>query len=342
MIDGNEGVDLKLGAAGSPEVLKCMVTMVQRDKSTEILYFSMENYTSVPGEFHILPFFNNSDRSSLMFAMFYSLGIIMNVLIVTLIYVDEKLHSPMYLFLCNLSLVDMCYTTTIILKLLHILSSGNHKMSFWQCFTQMFFFFLAAVTEDLLLFTMAYDRYVAICKPLHYSIILSKKVCFTFMAAMWFIASLNSCVITVRTLKMSFCRSTTIHHFYCDAKALTKISCAGKEIFYLVIYFDILFFGLCPFLCSLTSYAKILQGWKNKGFLHLLHSSHRLMLYYSTGVSMYLLPTTRYSDILDQIFTLLYATATPTLNPLIYSLRNRDVKRAVMRLLQLKRQSTID
>ncbi|XP_069591616.1 olfactory receptor-like protein DTMT [Ranitomeya imitator] len=310
----------------------------------------MENYTSVPGEFHILPFFNNSDRSSLMFAMFYSLGILMNVLIVTLIYVDEQLHSPMYLFLCNLSLVDMCYTTAIIPKLLHILSSGNHKMSFWQCFTQMFFFFLASGTEDLLLFTMAYDRYVAICKPLHYNIILSKKVCFTLMASMWFIASLNSGLVTVRTLKMSFCRSTTIHQFHCDAKALTKISCAGKEIFYLVIYFDILFFGLCPFLCSLTSYAKMLQvifriksrDGRTKAFSTCSTHLIVIMLYYSTGVSMYLLPTTRYSDILDQIFTLLYATATPTLNPLIYSLRNRDVKRAVMRLLQLKRQSTID
>ncbi|XP_077131571.1 olfactory receptor-like protein DTMT [Ranitomeya variabilis] len=313
----------------------------------------MENYTSVLGEFHILPFFHNSDRSSLMFgmfSMFYLLGIIMNMLIVTLIYVDEQLHSPMYLFLCNLSLVDMCYTTTIIPKLLHILSSGNHKISFWQCFTQMFFFFLAAGTEDLLLVTMAYDRYVAICKPLHYHTILSKKVCFTFMAAMWFFASLNSCFLTVPTLKMSFCRSTTIHHFHCDAKALTKISCAGKEIFYLVIYFALLFFGIGPFLCSLTSYAKILQvifriksrDGRTKAFSTC--SSHLIviMLYYGTGVSMYLLPTTRNSDIVDQIFTLLYATATPTLNPLIYSLRNRDVKRAVMRLLQLKGQSTID
>ncbi|XP_073414809.1 olfactory receptor-like protein DTMT [Dendrobates tinctorius] len=311
----------------------------------------MENYTSVPREFHILSFFHNSDRSSLMvgiFAVFYSLGILMNVLIVTLIYVDEQLHSPMYLFLCNLSLVDMCYTTTIIPKLLHILSSGKHKMSFCQCFTQMFFFFLAAGTEDLLLFTMAYDRYVAICKPLHYHTTLSKKVCFTFMAAMWFIASLNSCLVTVPTLKMSFCRSTTIHHFFCDAKALTKISCAGKEIFYLVIYFELLFFGLCPFLCSLTSYAKILQvifriksrDGRTKAFSTC--SSHLIviMLYYGTAASVYLLPTTRYSDILDQVFTLLYATGTPTLNPLIYSLRNKDVKRAVMRRLQLKRQFT--
>ncbi|XP_075175913.1 olfactory receptor-like protein DTMT [Anomaloglossus baeobatrachus] len=311
----------------------------------------MENYTSVPTEFHILPFSDEADRSPLvfgMFAVFYSLGILMNVLIITLIYLDQQLHSPMYLFLCNLSLVDMCYTTTVIPKLLHILSSGNHKMSFPQCFTQMFFFFLAAGTEDLLLFAMAYDRYVAICKPLHYHTILSKKVCFICMAAIWLCAAVNSCLITVPTSQMSFCHFITIHHIYCDAKALTKISCAGKEIFYSVIYFELLFFGLCPFLCSVTSYAKILQvifriksrDGRTKAFSTC--SSHLIviLLYYGTAASVYLLPKTKYSHILDQIFTLLYATGTPTLNPLIYSLRNKDVKRAVMRLLPLKRWST--
>ncbi|KAM4023949.1 olfactory receptor 2L2-like [Anomaloglossus baeobatrachus] len=307
----------------------------------------MENYTSVPTEFHILPFSDEADCSPLvfgMFAVFYSLGILMNVLIISLIYLDQQLHSPMYLFLCNLSLVDMCYTTTVIPKLLHILSSGNHKMSFRQCFTQMFFFFLAAGTEDLLLFTMAYDRYVAICKPLHYHTILSKKTVFICMAAIWLCAGVNSCFLTVPTLNMTFCRSTTIHHFYCDAKALSTISCAGKEKFYLVIYFEAFLFGFCPFSSSFISYAKILQvifriksrDGRTKAFSTC--SSHLIviMLYYGTAASVYLLPKTRYSDILDQVFTLAYATGTPTLNPLIYSLRNKDVKQAVMRLLPLK------
>ncbi|XP_071978733.1 olfactory receptor-like protein OLF4 [Engystomops pustulosus] len=307
----------------------------------------MENFTSVPTDFNILPFsYTAGSRPFLsgLFSVIYLLGLLMNVLIVTLIYVDKKLHSPMYLFLFNLSLVDLCYTTTIIPKLLHILSSGNPKVSFRQCFTQVYFFFLAAGTEDLLLFTMAYDRYVAICKPLHYHSILSKKVCTVYMVTIGFCAALNSSLITVPTMKMSFCNSTTIHHFYCDAKALTKISCAGREIFYLVIYFELFFFGLCPFLCSFWSYVKILQvifhihsgDGRKKAFSTC--SSHLIviMLYYSTAALVYLLPPSKYSDILDQVFTLLYATVTPMLNPLIYSLRNKEVKTAVKRLLWSK------
>ncbi|XP_040297336.1 olfactory receptor 1C1-like [Bufo bufo] len=307
----------------------------------------MENHLSVPTEFNILPFSSKADSpalTSFLFTVIYLLGVLMNMMIVTLIYLDKQLHTPLYLFLCNLSFVDMCYTTTIIPKLLHMLSSGNYKVSFRECFTQMFFFFLAAVAEDLLLFTMAYDRYVAVCKPLHYHSILSKKVCSFYMAAIWFSAGLNSCFVTVPAMKMSFCNSTTIHHFHCDAKALTKISCAGKEMFYLVIYFESFLLALCPFLCSLISYSKILQvifhiksrEGKIKAFSTCSSHLTVIMLYYSTAAAVYLLPSSRYSDTLDQVFTLLYATVTPMLNPLIYSLRNKDVKTAVMRLLQIR------
>ncbi|XP_075141410.1 olfactory receptor-like protein OLF4 [Leptodactylus fuscus] len=307
----------------------------------------MKNFTSVPKDFYILPFSYNSDSPALILALFtgiYLLGVLLNVLIVTLIYLDKQLHSPMYLFLCNLSFVDICYTTTVIPKLLDMLSSGDHKVSFRQCFTQIFFFFLAAGTEDLLLFTMAYDRYVAICKPLHYHTILSNKVCSICMAAIWFCASLNSCLLTGSALKMSFCHSTTIHHFYCDAKALTEISCAGKGIFYLVMYFESIFFGLCPFIFSLTSYTKILKvifliksgDGRKKAFSTCSSHLFVILLYYSTAASVYLLPSSRYSDLLDQVCTLLYATVTPMLNPLIYSLRNKDVKTAVRRLLWTK------
>ncbi|XP_069841046.1 olfactory receptor 2L3-like [Dendropsophus ebraccatus] len=308
----------------------------------------MENYTSVPTEFHILPFSYKSPALVIgLFTVIYLLGVIMNVLIVTLIYLDQQLHSPMYRFLCNLSFVDLCYTTTIIPRLLHMLSSGNYTMSFRQCFTQMFFFFLAASTEDLLLFIMAYDRYVAICKPLHYHSILSKEVCSVFMTILWICASLNSCLIITPTMNMSFCNSTTIHHFYCDAKALTTISCGGKERFFSVIYFELFFFVLCPFLCSFTSYTKILQvifriksvAGRKKAFSTCSSHLTVILLYYGTAVLVYLLPSSRYSDLLDQVFTLLYATVTPMLNPLIYSLRNKEVKMAATRLLKLKSNS---
>ncbi|KAM3916840.1 olfactory receptor 2D3-like [Leptodactylus fuscus] len=213
----------------------------------------MENSTSVPKEFHIWPFSFSTQSPAFILALFtviYLLGVLLNVLIVTLIYLDKQLHSPMYLFLCNLSFVDICYTTTVIPKLLHMLSSGNHKVSFRQCFTQIFFFFLAAGTEDLLLFIMAYDRF--------------------------------------------------------------------------------------------TSYAKILQviyqiksrDGRKKAFSTCSSHLTVILLYYSTAALVYLLPSSKYSDILDQFFTLLYATVTPMVNPLIYSLRNKEVKTAVMKLLQ--------
>ncbi|KAM3916841.1 olfactory receptor-like protein OLF4 [Leptodactylus fuscus] len=310
----------------------------------------MKNFTSFPTEFYILPFSYTSDSPAFIFALFtgiYLLGVLLNVLIVTLIYLDKQLHSPMYLFLCNLSFVDMFYTTTVIPKLLYMLSSRNHRVSFRQCFTQIFFFFVAAGTEDLLLFIMAYDRYVAICKPLYYHTILSNKVCSICMGAMWISAVFNSCFVTLPTLKMSFCHSTTIHHFYCDAKTLTKISCAGNELFYSVIYFESIILGFCPFLCSLTSYVKILQvifriksgDGRKKAFSTCSSHLTVIMLYYSTAISVYLSPSHRYSDILDQVCTLLFATVTPIVNPLIYSLRNKDVKTAVRRLLWIKHQN---
>ncbi|XP_075141411.1 olfactory receptor 2L3-like [Leptodactylus fuscus] len=307
----------------------------------------MENFTSLPTGFHILPFSFIAQSPAFILALFtgiYLLGVLLNALIVTLIYLDKQLHSPMYLFLCNLSFVDMSYTTTVIPRLLYMLSSGNYKVSFRQCFTQIFFFFVAAGSEDLLLFTMAYDRYVAICKPLHYHTILSNKVCSICIVSLWSCSALNSCLLTVSTMNMSFCHSTTIHHFYCDMITLMKISCAGKEILYYVIYFDGFVFGLFPFLCSLTSYTKILKvilliksgDGRKKAFSTC--SSHLIviMFYYSTAASVYFLPSSRYSDIQEQVCSLLYATVTPMLNPLIYSLRNKDVKAAVRRLLWIK------
>ncbi|XP_071978732.1 olfactory receptor 1496-like [Engystomops pustulosus] len=310
----------------------------------------MKNQSSVPIVFQLLPFSDRSDSPALalsLLTIIYLLGLLLNVLIVTLIFLDKQLHAPMYLFLCNLAVMDTCFTSTIIPKLLHILSSGNHKVSFRQCFTQVYFFFMFVGIEDLLLFTMAYDRYVAICKPLHYHSILSKKVCAVYIVTIWLYAAVNSVFITSLAMKMSFCNSTTIHQFYCDAKALTKISCAGREIFYLVIYSESFLFGLCPFLCSLTSYVKILQvifhirseDGRRKAFSTC--SSHLIViaLYYSSAASAYLLPSYKNSDFLDQVFMLLYTTVSPMLNPLIYSLRNKEVKTAVMRLLQLKHKT---
>ncbi|KAM5151747.1 olfactory receptor 1G1-like [Mantella aurantiaca] len=222
-----------------------------------------------------------------------------------------------------------------------MLLSGNNAISFMQCFSQTYFFLLAASAEDVLLFIMAYDRYVAICNPLHYHHLLRKKVCLLFILAIWLSASLNSFLMTLPVSMMSFCRSKVIQHFFCEAKSLTKISCAGREIFYRIVYMELLLFGLFPFLCSLTSYIKILNvilqirsaEGKKKAFSTCSSHLAVIVLYYATGTSMYMIPPSKYSDVMEQVSTVLCTAITPMLNPLIYSLRNKDVKKALRNLV---------
>ncbi|XP_018427481.1 PREDICTED: olfactory receptor 1L4-like [Nanorana parkeri] len=302
----------------------------------------MKNYTSFL-EFYIVPFSSNVEDDMLLSSLFvltYVTGVLINSAIIIVIYKNDRLHSPMYLFLCNLSVVDMCYTTVIIPKLLYILISGNNAVSFTQCFLQMYFFFWIGSTEDLLLFTMAYDRYVAICDPLHYHFILSMKICFLLIAFIWVSGCLNSVLISISVSKMSFCHST-INHFFCDSKALTKISCGGTELFYNVMYVELVVFGLVPFVCTLASYLKIIRvilaikssDGRTKTFSTC--SSHLIVLfiYYVTIAAVVMMSPSKYSDLLEQFFTLLYSIVAPMVNPLIYSLRNKDIKKGLLSLV---------
>nr|DBA19159.1 TPA: hypothetical protein GDO54_015026 [Pyxicephalus adspersus] len=304
-----------------------------------------KNYTLIL-EFCIVPFSANMEDGFLissLFVMIYFTGVLMNSVIILVIYKNDHLHKPMYLFLCNLSVVDLCYTTVIVPKLLYILISGNNIVSFTQCFVQMCFFFWIGSTEDLLLFTMAYDRYVAICNPLHYHFILSMKACSLLITVIWVSGCLNSVLISISFTKMSFCHSI-IHHFFCDSKALTKISCGGTELFYIVVYVELVVFGLIPFVCTLASYLKIIRvilgikssDGRKKTFSTC--SSHLvvLLIYYVTIATVVMMPSSKYSDLLEQIFTMLYSIVAPMVNPLIYSLRNRDIQKGLLSLIMVK------
>nr|DBA19151.1 TPA: hypothetical protein GDO54_015018 [Pyxicephalus adspersus] len=294
--------------------------------------------------FQIVPFFYNTGNTSLVLSIFfiiYLIGLLMNFLLLTVIYINDHLHTPLYIFLCNLSFVDICSTSATVPKLLVMLLSGNNTIPFMQCFSQTYFFLLAASAEDILLFIMAYDRYIAICNPLHYHHLLRNKVCILFIFIIWLSASLNSLLMTLPVSMMSFCQTNIIQHFFCEAKSLTKISCAGREIFYYIVYMELLLFGLFPFLCSLTSYIKILniilqiksKEGKKKAFSTCSSHLAVIMLYYTTGASMYMIPPSKYSDVMEQISTVLCTAITPILNPLIYSLRNKDVKRGLRNLV---------
>ncbi|XP_075037411.1 olfactory receptor 2D2-like [Mixophyes fleayi] len=308
----------------------------------------MQNQTYIT-EFHFLPFSTKSDYPSLTASVFFFLyifGVLVNSLIITVIYIDAQLHTPMYLFLCNLALVDICYTTTTVPKLLHMLLSGDNTISFMQCFTQMYFFFLAGFTEDTLIPIMAYDRYVAVCNPLHYHYILNKKNCLLIATGSWISGCLNSFVFTIPVSHISFCNSNSICQFFCDPKALINISCAGTDEVYVVIYLELLIYGFFPVMFSLTSYIKIIKvilqikskDGRKKAFSTCSSHLTVVIIYYMTALSLYMMPPSEYSNVLDPVLTALYSVVTPMINPLIYSLRNKDVKRALLRKLGLKQR----
>ncbi|XP_073491272.1 olfactory receptor 2L3-like [Aquarana catesbeiana] len=305
----------------------------------------MENAT-FPLDVHILPFFMKTDHklfvfSAVYFFFIYLIGILVNIVIIAVICLDPHLHTPMYLFLCNLSVIDISYTTVTIPKLLYILLSGNNSVPFTQCLIQIYFIVVADSAETTILFIMAYDRYVAICHPLHYHHILNKKVCIILIMIIWIGGNVNSSLLTRSTLQIIFCSSVTIHQIFCDAKALINKACGGTEMFYIVFFVDFLVFAVCPVMCNLISYLKIIRAiqhikskdGRRKAFSTCSSHLTVMAIYYGSALSVYMtLPSDRY-DLLEQILTMFYTTVVPLLNPLIYSLRNKEVKSSLQKLV---------
>ncbi|KAG8570353.1 hypothetical protein GDO81_011230 [Engystomops pustulosus] len=301
----------------------------------------MENFTY---NFFILKFTmysGNKPMLSFFFVLIYLTGVMANSTTITVIYRDHRLHTPMYLFLSNLAIVDICYTTSTVPKLVHMLLSGDYTLSFSECFVQMYFFLHVACTEDLLLFVMAYDRYVAICNPLHYHSVLSKKSCVMFMVVVWLAGCIISVIATLTTCNIHL-YSNIVPQFLCEFKAFGKISCPDV-VFQLVSYMIVAFFGVGPFLCSLISYTRVIivilhiksSDGRRKAFSTC--SSHLIVLtmYYTTWMVVYSMPSMK-DSVFEQTLFILYAIITPMLNPLIYSVRNKDVKRALLKLVGRK------
>ncbi|XP_053319794.1 olfactory receptor 1-like [Spea bombifrons] len=278
-----------------------------------------------------------------MFLCIYLIGLLGNLIIIVVVSMDSRLHTPMYFFLCNLSAVDICYTTVTLPKLMDILATGNNSISFEQCFIQMYFYNFIGSSEIILLSVMAYDRYVAICNPLKYHLIMNRKKIVMIWVLIWVSGCGNSLFCTSFASNLSFCQSNRIQNFYCDIKAIAKISCADTS-FHIVIYIECLLFGLLPFLLSITSYVKIIisilhiksKESRRKAFSTCTSHLTVLVMFYGTILCMYMGPTSGSSDKLDQIFSVLYTALTPMLNPLVYSLRNKEVKSALSRLGQVK------
>ncbi|XP_078525103.1 olfactory receptor 5V1-like [Lissotriton helveticus] len=271
---------------------------------------------------------------SVMFIFIYFISMIGNLMIFLLLTVDPVLHTPMYFFLRNLSIVDICLASVTIPKTVSGLLSEDRHISFSGCVAQMFSFIVFGVTDCILLAAMSLDRYVAICIPLRYTTIMSKPVCVHLASGSWIIATACSLSLTPVTFTLPFCKSHEIHHFFCDLASLTKLACGDSNMAEVVTAALSVLVLIMPFLLIVVTYtfivSKILKIRSSEGRQRAASTcaSHMVsvLLLYGTTILTYSKSKSSYS--MDRVFSVCYAFLTPMLNPLIYSLRNKDVKEA--------------
>nr|XP_020042210.1 olfactory receptor 13A1-like [Castor canadensis] len=275
------------------------------------------------------------------FLALYTVAITGNTLIIVLVSSSTGLHSPMYFFLCNLATMDIICISSVLPKVLLGLATDENTISFQGCMVQLFFLIWSASSELLLLTVMAYDRYVAICFPLHYSSRMSPQMCGAMAIGVWGICALNSSINTGLMAHLSFCGPKVINHFFCEIPPLLLLSCSPTRVNSIMTLLADAFYGGINFLLTLLSYGCILASilrmrsaeGKRKAFSTC--SSHLIVVsvYYSSVFCAYISPASSYSPDRSKVAGVLYSALSPTLNPLIYTLRNKEVKHALGRLL---------
>nr|XP_056720522.1 olfactory receptor 10A7-like [Euleptes europaea] len=301
------------------------------------------NLTGVT-EFVLLGLTDHPDVQVLLFIVFllvYIVIIVGNMLIFFLIIVDPTLHTPMYFFLKVLSFLDVCYSSVALPKMLVNFLSEDKRISYIGCAAQMFFLLFLGASECFLLAAMAYDRYVAICKPLMYMAIMNEKVCLSLTVLSWFLGNLASLLQTVWVFSLPFCGSNQINYFFCDIPPLIKLSCIDTSSYEMQLFTATILVILTPFSLVLVSYILIISSilkmttveGRQKAFSTC--SSHLLVvtLYYGSGSLIYLKPKSIYSQDSNKVLALMYTAITPILNPIIYSLRNKEISEAMKRML---------
>ncbi|XP_043421239.1 olfactory receptor 1361-like [Prionailurus bengalensis] len=303
---------------------------------------AIKNQTSV-SDFLLLGFSAHPEQQPLLFGLFlgmYLVTVLGNLLIIMAIGSDQHLHTPMYFFLANLSFVDTCFTCTIVPKVLANILTQRHAISHTGCLVQMYFFMALTLLDDFLLAVMAYDRYVAICLPLHYTTIMCPQRCLLLVAASWLCSHLLASSLTLLMSQFSFCASHAIPHFFCDVPPLLKLACSDTQIFQVTMLTEAVLSGMIPLTCVLVSYAHIMHtvlripsaGGKHKVFSTCGSHLSVVTLFYATLFLVYFQPSSSYSADTGMVVSVIYTMVTPMLNPFIYSLRNRDMKGALWRL----------
>uniref|UniRef100_G1TQH0 Olfactory receptor n=1 Tax=Oryctolagus cuniculus TaxID=9986 RepID=G1TQH0_RABIT len=306
-----------------------------------------KNQTTV-SEFLLLGLPIQPQHKNLFYVLFlamYLTTVIGNLLIIVLIHLDSHLHTPMYLFLSNLSLSDLCFSSVTMPKLLQIMQSQVPSIPYAGCLAQMYFYLFFADLESFLLVAMAYDRYVAICFPLHYTSIMSPKLCFCLAALSWVLTAFHALLHTLLMARLSFCADNVIPHFFCDISVLLKLACSDTHVNELVIFVMGGLVIVIPFLLIITSYARIVlsiikvpsaRGIR-KAFSTCGSHLSVVSLFFGTIIGLYLIPSANNSTVKETVMAMMYTVVTPMLNPFIYSLRNRDMKGALGRVICKKK-----
>ncbi|XP_029772839.1 olfactory receptor 7A17-like [Suricata suricatta] len=297
-------------------------------------------------EFLLLGFSETPELQPLIFGLFLSMYLITvlgNLLIILVVGSDSHLHTPMYFFLANLSFVDICFTSTTVPKMLVNIQTQSKVITYEDCITQMNFFIIFSGLDIYLLAVMAYDRFVAICHPLHYTVIMNPRLCGLLVLASWNTSVLHSLLQTSMVLQLSFCPSTEVEipHFFCELNQMIQLACSDTFLNNLVMYLAVRLLAGGSLAGILYSYSKIVssicrissaQG-KYKAFSTC--ASHLLVvsLFFCTSLGVYLSSAATQSSHSSAVASAMYTVVTPMLNPFIYSLRNRDLKVALKRII---------
>ncbi|KAE8619191.1 hypothetical protein XENTR_v10009678 [Xenopus tropicalis] len=283
---------------------------MENRNNSKILEFIIVGFSDFPGMKIPLFFF---------FLSLYNLTLIGNVVLILVICWSPSLYTPMYFFLCNLSSLDIVYTSVTSPKLIHIFVTSDRRISFRECIAQLYFFVAFGSTEYLLLTVMSYDRYVAVCKPLHYPLIMNRRVCTLGATGAWVGGILASLALSIVTSNLNYCASNMVNHIFCDIIALVQLSC-GETIY---IHNIILIQGRYKAFSTCASHLTVVS------------------LFYLLVLVLYMGPESTIISSQSKILVVLYAYFIPLLNPVVYSFRNKEVKGAIEKMLVQIRKASL-
>ncbi|CAD7687320.1 unnamed protein product [Nyctereutes procyonoides] len=303
----------------------------------------MGNRTEVT-QFILLGLTNDPELQVPLFIMFtfiYLITLVGNLGITVLILLDSRLHTPMYFFLSNLSLADFSYSTAVTPTVMAGLLRGDQVISYSACAAQMFVFAVFATVENYLLASMAYDRYAAVCKPLHYTTTMTTGVCVRLAVGCYVCGFLNASIHIGGTFSLSFCMNNEVHHFFCDIPAVMVLSCSDRHVSELALVyattFNIIFALLVIFVSYIFIFITILKMHSSSGYLKAISTcaSHltAVSIFYGAVIFMYTQPSSSHSMDTDKMASVFYTMVIPMLNPVVYSLRNKEVKNAFMKIV---------